>query len=1027
MKNEDNRRSDAANSIETGSITTSARYSTLFNHAPVGYIIVNKQGLILEANLTATNMLGVNCDTMIMKPISHFVIKEDQVFYQQFVKKLFDTFESKPLELRMFKQSGIIFWACLTTRLINNDEGETLFLMVINDITERKKIDEEVLDKANRYRELLELAVDGILLGTHEGIITEANKCMCGLVGMAREDFVGKHISFLPFTKDSLSKFPLRFDLLQKGETVVRERVLCRPDGSFVPVEIRTKMMPDGTYQSIYHDITERKKAEELLKESEYFLLESQKAAHIGSYSTDLLTRIWKASPELYNIFGIDDTYPHTLEGWAGMIHPDSRTELTEYHLQVEKEKKRFDYEYKIIRPNTGEVRWVHGLGELEYDHQMNPVRMIGTIQDITDRKRTEESLRESEEAYRAIFENTGTAMILIEEDMTISMANGQFEANTGFPMDEIIGRMKWTDFAHPDDIGRMISQHKLRREIPGTGLPVYEIRYMSKTGILRYALLNIQLVPGTKRSVASIIDITRRREAEKKLRASEEKFRSLAESSPLAIMLHQGDQWIYANKAATEISGYSEEELYTMHFWDFIHPDYTELIKQTGRNRQEGKEVPHVYEFKIIAKNGDEKWVSLTGNRIQYEDKPTALIAVIDITEQKKAEEDKARLEAQLQQAQKMESVGRLAGGVAHDFNNMLGVILGHTELALMQVDPLQPLHNNLSEIRKAANRSADLTRQLLAFARKQTISPKILDLNETVSGMLKMLRRLIGEDIHLNWQPEEDVWPVKMDPSQIDQILVNLCVNARDAISGVGKMTIETGNVILDESYGATHAGFIPGEYVKISVSDNGCGMDRETMSHIFEPFFTTKGINKGTGLGLATVYGAVKQNNGYINVYSEPDQGSTFTICLPRHLGKDEQLKKKGSTDAPLRGRETILLVEDEPSILEVTKMILEMQGYSVMTASTPGEAIDLARKHAGEIHLLLTDVVMPEMNGRDLARNLLSLYPDIKRLFMSGYTANVIAHHGVLDEGVHFIQKPFSTKDLAAKIREALTSV
>lgn len=1023
MKNEDNKCGDTATS-PSGINIKSSHYSDLYNLAPVGYITVSEQGLIVEANLTAANLLDVNCDALILQPISRFIHQEDQDISNLNHEQLFKTGESKSWELRMVKQTGTVFWACLATRVVRNEEGESVCLIVINDITERKRVDDELLDKVNRYRVLLDLAVDGILLGTHEGIITEANECMCELVGMSREDFVGKHISFLPYTSDSLYKSPLRFDLLQKGETVVRERVLSRPDGSEVPVEIRTKMMPDGTYQSIYHDITDRRLAEESLRESEYLLRASQKAAHIGSYSTDLRTRIWKASPELYKIFGIDDTYPHTLDGWAAMIHPDSRSELSEYHLQVEAEKKRFDYEYRIIQPKTGEVRWVHGLGELEYDLQMNPVKMIGTIQDITDRKRTEESLRQSEETYRTIFENTGTSMILIEEDMTISMANRQFVNNIGFSMDEIIGRMKWTDFAHPDDLEQMVAQHKLRREIPGTGMTVYEIRYMAKSGDLCYALLNIQLVPGTKRSVASLIDITRRRQAENKLMASEEKFRSLAESSPLAIMLHQGDQWIYANNAATDISGYSEQELYTMHFWDFIHPDYTELIKQTGRKRQQGKEVPRAYEFKIITKNGEEKWVSLTGNRIQYEDKPTALIAVIDITERKKSEEEKAKLERQLQQAQKMESVGRLAGGVAHDFNNMLGVILGHTELALMQLDPLQPLHTNLTEIRKAANRSADLTRQLLAFARKQTIAPKILNLNETVTGMLKMLFRLIGEDIHLSWQPGEDVWPVKMDPSQIDQILVNLCVNARDAISGVGKMTIETGNRILDESYGATHAGFIPGEYVQISVSDNGCGIDKETMPHIFEPFFTTKGVNKGTGLGLATVYGAVKQNNGYINAYSEPGQGTTFTIHLPRHVGKNEQLREKGSTEAPMRGQETILLVEDEPAILEVTTMILEMQGYTVLTASTPGEAIALARKHAGEIHLLLTDVVMPEMNGRDLARNLLSLYPDIKRLFMSGYTANVIAHHGVLDEGVHFIQKPFSTKDLAAKIRDAL---
>ncbi len=264
----------------------------------------------------------------------------------------------------------------------------------------------------------------------------------------------------------------------------------------------------------------------------------------------------------------------------------------------------------------------------------------------------------------------------------------------------------------------------------------------------------------------------------------------------------------------------------------------------------------------------------------------------------------EKLSLESQLRQAQKMESVGRLAGGVAHDFNNMLGVIIGHTELALEQMDPAQPLFTSMQEIRKAALRSADLTRQLLAFARKQTVAPKVLDLNETVEGMLKMLRRLIGEDIDLVWLPDSDLWPVKMDPSQIDQILANLCVNARDAIEGVGKITIETHKVTFDEAYCADHSGFIPGDFVMLAVSDDGQGMDKETLDKIFEPFFTTKGIGKGTGLGLATVYGIVKQNNGFINVYSEPGQGTTFKIYLPRHAAETEQMERKARL-LPRRG--------------------------------------------------------------------------------------------------------------------------
>ncbi len=342
-----------------------------------------------------------------------------------------------------------------------------------------------------------------------------------------------------------------------------------------------------------------------------------------------------------------------------------------------------------------------------------------------------------------------------------------------------------------------------------------------------------------------------------------------------------------------------------------------------------------------------------------------------------------------------------------------------------MMKTDPAQTPYKDLQEIRKAAEHSADLTRQLLAFARKQTVELRVLDLNETVEGMLKMLRRLIGEDIDLVWLPDEGLWPVKMDPSQIDQILANLCVNARDAISGVGRVTIETGSARFDEAYCADHAGFTPGEYVLLAVSDDGCGMDTETMDKLFEPFFTTKRSGKGTGLGLSTVYGIVKQNNGFLNVYSEPGQGTTFRIYLPRNMGKAEQMIKDEPVAADTTGSETILVAEDEPAILEMTTAILRNLGYTVLEAATPGMAIRIAEEHTGPIHLLITDVVMPGMNGRDLAGNILSLYPDIKFLFMSGYTANVIAHRGVLDEGLHFIQKPFSMSNLAVKVRKVLS--
>jgi CheY-like chemotaxis protein len=353
-----------------------------------------------------------------------------------------------------------------------------------------------------------------------------------------------------------------------------------------------------------------------------------------------------------------------------------------------------------------------------------------------------------------------------------------------------------------------------------------------------------------------------------------------------------------------------------------------------------------------------------------------------------------------------------------------MLGVILGYVELALEDIDPTQPLHHVLQEVHKAADRSAALTRQLLAFARKQTIAPRVLDLNETVAGLLKLLKRLVGENVRLDWRPDPGLWPVKIDPSQIDQILANLCVNARDAIADVGSLAIATANATVDATVCATHPGAVPGDYVQLTVGDDGCGMAAETLARIFEPYFTTKGIGRGTGLGLATVYGTVRQSNGFIHVDAELGKGTTFTIYFPRHVGKTEPVQPAAASAPAKLGHATILLVEDETSLLNLATTVLERLGHTVLAAASPTEAIRLAEAHPKQLQLLITDVVMPEMNGRDLAKHLVSTCPGLKSLFMSGYTDDLIAHHGALDEGVEFIQKPFSARDLAAKVHEVL---
>jgi PAS domain S-box-containing protein len=519
------------------------------------------------------------------------------------------------------------------------------------------------------------------------------------------------------------------------------------------------------------------------------------------------------------------------------------------------------------------------------------------------------------------------------------------------------------------------------------------------------------------------VTDVTALKQAEDAIRESENRLRHALEGTNDGLWdVQMNTGRTYLSLRGCEILGYREDEIEEVgKVWsELVHPEDMALTEERLKAHIDGKAEIFEVEQRLQTKTGGWKWVHTRGKVVERDPVGSPLRITgthSDITEKK-------ILELQLHQAQKMESIGRLAGGVAHDFNNLLTVILGYAQIGLMRLDPTQPNYDNFEEIVKAAERSAGLTKQLLAFARKQTIAPKVLDLNDAVENMLNMLRRLIGEDINLAWQPATKLWRVKVDPSQLDQILANLCVNARDAISDVGKITIETGVSTFDRAYCAANTEFIPGDYVLLAVSDNGCGMDKETVAQVFEPFFTTKGGDKGTGLGLATVYGIVRQNNGFINVYSEPGHGTTFKIYLPRY--EDTPGIKPDEKEASLlcQGQETILLVEDEKSILKMTTILLEKQGYTVLAANTPADAIKLAEKYADEIHLLMTDVVMPDMNGRDLANTIAPYCPNLKILYMSGYTANVIAHHGVLDEGVNFINKPFSVSSLSAKLREVL---
>ncbi len=631
------------------------------------------------------------------------------------------------------------------------------------------------------------------------------------------------------------------------------------------------------------------------------------------------------------------------------------------------------------------------------------------------EKERAVSALQDSEKRYRRLFESAKDGILILDADTgKVVDVNPFLLQLLGYAYDAICGQYIWElgvfkDIAASREAFKTLQHNEYIRY---DDLP---LETLDGRPIAVEFVSNVYVVDYSKVIQCNIRDITGRKKAD----AERKRLMAAIEQVGDAIVMTDAQGTIqYVNPAFERTTGYTSVEVVG------LNPRILQsgrLDESFYRNLWDTISDGRIWAGIMVNKRKDGNLYSEETTISPIRDSSGRIVNYVavqrDITEH-------LHLTAQLQQAQKMEAVGLLAGGVAHDYNNMLSVILGYTELALGKVDRTESLHADLEEIYKAAIRSTEITRQLLAFARKQVINPVVLNLNQNVQSMLKMLQRLIGEDITLAWQPEVGLYPIKMDPAQIDQLLANLCVNARDAITDVGRVIIETKNVIIDETYCIHNIGFEPGEYALLTVSDDGCGMDKETLGHIFEPFFTTKGMGKGTGLGLSTVHGIVKQNNGFINVYSEPGNGTTFKIYLPWYAGQTIEVQPEDIEEIPLSRGETVLVVEDEPLLLKMDKKMLEDLGYRVLAAGAPSEAIDLAKAHAGQIRLLITDVVMPEMNGRDLAERLQALYPDMKILFMSGYTATVIAHRGVLDEGVNFIQKPFSFKGLGIKVRDSL---
>jgi two-component system, cell cycle sensor histidine kinase and response regulator CckA len=673
-----------------------------------------------------------------------------------------------------------------------------------------------------------------------------------------------------------------------------------------------------------------------------------------------------------------------------------------------------YEMEKRYIRKD-GEIIWIRVIAS-----KLNAEHNIGIIEDITERKRAEQALAQSERFLRAVIDLVPHFIFVKDRESRYLPANRAFAEAWGVTPEQMVGR-RAADYLSDDGEADLFVKDD--REVIDSGKPSYVERvFHDMFGHERiHQTIKMPFVAsaGEPAVIGVAVDITEVKQAQQALAESEERLRTIVELAPdgIFVVSDQG-QIVEVNQAACKQLGYTRDQLLQLKILDIVSPRFAKRVAA----RLRGQAPFGSYESSHIRADGVEVPVELSVSEIIFRGQPAFLGIARDMSDRKQAEEHRGKLEQQLRQAQKMESVGRLAGGIAHDFNNLLMVIRSYTEMLQDCLPVHDSLRRNTEQVLKATDRAASLTRQLLAFGRKQILSPVVLDLNAVIDEAAKMLKRLIGEDLEFRVVPAESLWAIEADSDQIVQIVVNLCVNARDAMPQGGTLTIATGNVTVREGNIGGQPYVSPGEYVELSVTDTGTGISKDLQEQIFEPFFTTKELGKGTGLGLATVYGIVKQSGGYVWVDSEPGRGACFTMYLPR-------VKRTIAPDMPTkaearpRGTETLLVAEDEEGLREAVCDYLSSLGYTVLVAGSGKEALSVASQHE-EIGLLVTDVVMPGMSGRELSQMLASLRPEMKTIYMSGYTDDAVFRHGIQELGATFLQKPFSLGTLARKVRDML---
>lgn len=994
----------------------------MLDAAPAAITIHDQAGQFLFANHAACAMHGYHSEEEFMAvQLDELDVPESAELIAARMRRIEAHGEAR-FEVEHRRRDGTTFPLEVHVKAIVWD-GRPAMLSVATDITERKQAERALQESERHYRQLVSTASDAIYLLDNGGRVMRSNEAAARMLGRSLEELESLTIDAIDPAVQDLGGIEAVWRDVPPGEPLVFETMHLRRDGTKIPVEVSGTKFCSGEstyYLGIARDIRDRRAVEEALRDSEERQRAVIAASPMAIITLDLDGRVQSWNPAAEEIFGWTEA---EVLGQQVPIVPDwdstSSQAMREAVLagrsfsQIELTRQRRDGSVVEVSLSTAPI----------CDSSGRAVALVGLFEDITARKEAETALRASEAYIRSMFRVAPVGIGLVRDRM-IATVNERICQMTGYAAEELLGQS--SRVLYPSDADFEFVGREKYAQIAAHGVGQVETRWRTKDGrVIDVLLASTPLDPADldRGVMFTALDMTDRKQAEAALlRERIKQDKMLANTGDVIVIIDAEGINRYKSPNVERWFGWRPEELLGQPALSLVHPEdvphaaaFLLGLMQTPRSTAST-------EVRYRCQDGTYRWIEFTGTNLADDPEVSGILGNYhDISERKAAAEESAQLQRQLAQAQRLESVGRLAGGVAHDFNNMLNVILGYADLLQQDLPADSPWSEGVAEIRAAALRSADLTRQLLAFARRQTVSPRILDVNETVEAMLKMLRRLIGEDIELVWRPGAPLAPLLMDPAQLDQVLANLVVNARDAIDGVGRITITTARAVFGPSGGPS--GVPPGEYVALAVHDTGCGMDAETQSMIFEPFFTTKGHGQGTGLGLATVFGIVSQNLGTIEVASAPGEGTTFRMYFPASREAAQQ-QPQAETPQVIGGEETILLVEDELAILHLCARLLRRAGYAVLTAASPTEGLAVAAAHQGEIDLLISDVIMPEMNGRDLAGLLLAGHPEMKCLFMSGYTADVIAPHGMLAEGVQFIQKPFAANDLVMKAREVL---